>query len=91
MRSDVEAYRQYQVGEPVVLPGRITAIGWSDDPEVAPGQLAGWAQCAAPERFRQVVLPGAHYSFLSAPQALLTALAADMELAVATAASEGRT
>jgi surfactin synthase thioesterase subunit len=91
LRSDVEAYRQYRVAEPVVLPGRITAIGWADDPEVTPGQLAGWAECAAPERFRQVVLTGAHYSFLSAPQALLTELAADMELAVTAAESEGRT
>jgi len=88
LRSDVEAYRQYRVAEPVVLPGRITAIGWSDDPEVTPGQLAGWADCAAPGRFRQVVLSGAHYSFLSAPQALLTELAADMELAVTAADPE---
>ncbi|MFL6161537.1 MAG: thioesterase II family protein [Jatrophihabitantaceae bacterium] len=91
LRSDVEAYRQYLVAEPMVLPSRITAIGWSDDPEATPGQLAGWAECAAPERFRQVVLPGAHYSFLSAPRELLAELAADMELAVATAEPEGRT
>jgi surfactin synthase thioesterase subunit len=91
LRSDVEAYRQYLVSEPVVLPSRITAIGWSDDPEVTHEQLAGWADCAAPERFRHVVLPGGHYSFLSAPQALLRELAADMQLAVTTAEPGGRT
>lgn len=91
LRCDVEAYRQFRVAEPVVLPSRITAIGWSDDPEATPAQLAGWADCAAPGRFRQVVLPGAHYSFLSAPQALLAELAADMELAVTAAVPEGRT
>lgn len=91
LRADVEAYRQYQVTGPTVLAGRITAIGWSDDPETTPGQLAGWAECAAPERFRQVVLPGGHYTFLSAPAALLTELAADLELAVTTFEPEGRT
>lgn len=91
LRSDVEAYRQYRVAEPVVLPGRITAIGWSDDHEVSLGQLAGWADCAAPERFRQVVLPGAHYSFLAAPGQLLRELAADMQLAVTAAELGGRT
>lgn len=90
LRSDVEAYRQYQVAEPTVLPGRITAIGWSDDPEATPEQLAGWAECAAPGQFGQVELPGGHYSFLSAPQSLLTVLAADMELALTTAEPEGR-
>jgi len=90
LRADVEAYRGYLQAEPVVLPSRITAIGWSEDPELTPGQLAGWADCAAPERFRQVVLPGGHYSFLSAPPALLAELAADMELAVAAAVPEGR-
>jgi surfactin synthase thioesterase subunit len=91
LRSDVEAYRRYQVAEPTVLPGRITVIGWADDPEVTAGQLAGWADCAAPDRCRQVVLPGAHYSFLSAPQALLAELAADMQLAVVAAGLGGRT
>ncbi|HST48446.1 thioesterase II family protein [Jatrophihabitans sp.] len=91
LRRDVEAYRQYRVPGPVVLPGRITAIGWSDDPEITPEQLTGWGRYAAPERFRRVVLPGAHYSFLSAPEALLAELAVDMELAVAAAEPEGRT
>lgn len=90
LRADVEAYRQYVVPGPVVLPGRITAIGWSDDPEATPEQLAGWADCAAPNRFRQVLLTGAHYSFLSAPQALLAELAADMEFAMTTAEPEER-
>lgn len=90
LRADVEAYRQYQVAAPVVLPGRITAIGWADDHEVSPGQLAGWADCAAPRHFRSVVLPGSHYSFLSAPQALLAELAADMDLTGTAAEPEGR-
>ncbi|HET6208873.1 MAG TPA: thioesterase domain-containing protein [Jatrophihabitans sp.] len=88
LRADVEATRRYRPLEPVPVPSRLTAIGWQDDPETTVAQLAGWADCARPGRFRRAVLPGSHYTFLSAPQALLDELAADLALAVAEAAGE---
>jgi len=86
LRADVEATRRYRPGEPVVLPSRLTAIGWNEDRDITAEQMAGWSDCAQPGRFRQVVLPGSHYSFLSAPSLLLEELAADMTRAVADAA-----
>ena len=83
LRADVEATRRYRPIEPILLPGRLTAISWRDDREITPEQMAGWSECAAPDRFRQIILPGSHYSFLSAPGALLDQLAADLALAVA--------
>ncbi|MBV9820626.1 MAG: thioesterase, partial [Actinobacteria bacterium] len=91
LRADVEASRDYRVAEPVVLPGRLTAIGWQDDVEIRPEQMAGWSDWAAPDRFRQVVLAGSHYSFLSAPPALIEELGAGMAAAVeATSGSRDR-
>lgn len=88
LRADVEANRRFRLAEPVVVPSRITAIGWRDDYEITAGQMDGWADCARPDRFRQVTLPGSHYAFLSAPQTLLAELAADMALAVADPAGD---
>lgn len=85
LRADVEATRRYGPVQPTVLPGRLTAIGWREDRETTAGQMAGWSEWAAPGRLRQVVLPGSHYSFLSAPRLLLDELAADMALALAPA------
>jgi len=81
LMADVEANKQYRLPAPVVVPCPITALSWQDDREVAPELMAGWADCT--DRFRQVVLPGSHYSFLYAPPALLAELAADLERAVA--------
>jgi surfactin synthase thioesterase subunit len=83
MRADVEANKRYRLPEPITIPGRLTAISWQNDPEITPAQMIGWSDCAEVDRFRQVVLPGSHYSFLSAPQPLLDELAADMEWAIA--------
>ncbi len=81
--SDVAANKAYRLPEAVRVPSLITALSWRDDQEVAPELMAGWVDCAEPGRFRQVVLPGSHYSFLNAPPALLAELAADLERAVA--------
>ncbi len=83
LRADVEATRRYLVSEPTVLPCRLTVIGWQEDRDVTVAQLAGWSDYVPAEHLRQVVLPGSHYSFLSAPQALLDVLAADMAVAAA--------
>jgi surfactin synthase thioesterase subunit len=85
LRADVEATRRYRPAGPVVVPSRLTAIGWRADREITAEQMAGWSECARPDRFRQVVLPGSHYSFLSAPPLLLDELAAELALAVADA------
>jgi surfactin synthase thioesterase subunit len=87
LRADVEATRSYRPAEPVVVPSRLTAIGWREDREITAEQMTGWSECARPDRFRQVVLPGSHYSFLSAPELLVAELAAEMTLAVAGADS----
>jgi surfactin synthase thioesterase subunit len=87
LRADVEATRRYLVSEPTVLPCRLTVIGWQEDRDVPVAQLAGWSECAPAERLRQVVLPGSHYSFLSAPRVLLDELAADMAVATGSALS----
>lgn len=83
LRADVEATRRYLVSEPTVLPCQVTVIGWQEDHDVPEAQLAGWSACAPAGRLRQVVLPGSHYSFLSAPRVLVDELAADMTAAVA--------
>jgi surfactin synthase thioesterase subunit len=88
-RADVEATRRYRLSEPVVVPSRLTVIGWSEDREVSAERMTGWSECARPDRVRQVLLAGSHYTFLSAPGYLLEELAADMALAVAGAAGSG--
>jgi surfactin synthase thioesterase subunit len=81
--ADVAANKGYRLPTAVTVPCQITALSWQDDQEVAPSLMGGWAECAEPGRFRQVVLPGSHYSFLNAPPALLAELAADLDRAVA--------
>ncbi len=82
LRADLEATRRYRLAEPIVLPGAITALGWSGDRDVTVDLMGGWPAYAGPGRYRQVVLDGSHYEFLSAPDSLLAELAADMERAV---------
>ncbi|MFF8614373.1 thioesterase II family protein [Streptomyces sp. NPDC015350] len=51
-----ERYR-YTPGEP--LPTPIVAVGGSDDPEIAPATMAGWAEETALS-LTQIVVPGGH-------------------------------
>ncbi|MFG1914958.1 thioesterase II family protein [Micromonospora sp. NPDC048898] len=76
LRADVNANKAYRPAEPVLLNTAITTVGWSDDQEVDPSLLSGWDRCST--RVEQVVLPGVHHTFLDAPAALLTRLAAGM-------------
>ncbi|CAM4456911.1 thioesterase domain-containing protein [Nocardia ninae] len=78
LRADVTANQRYRLDAPVPLPGRLCAIGWSDDPEIRPEQMAGWSAYAAPDRFIRTVLPGEHYEFLSAPDVLLDELSSGL-------------
>lgn len=83
LRADVEANKRYRYAEPVRIPAAITAIGWRDDDVVGAELMDGWRRYTNDLRF--VLLDGAHYSFLHAPEALLAEIAADMERAAAAA------
>ncbi len=71
LRTDIEVCRRYVMPEPVRLDCPVTAIGWADDTEVPPRQMAGWAACAE-TTFE--VFPGRHHRFLDAPPELLHTL-----------------
>ncbi|MER7186270.1 amino acid adenylation domain-containing protein [Streptomyces hyaluromycini] len=66
---DLEAARRYRVPEPRKLPCAVTAVGWTDDPEVPADRMGGWREIAAD--CREVLLDGGHYTFLGAPPQLL--------------------
>ncbi|MFD5247393.1 thioesterase II family protein [Amycolatopsis sp. NPDC058340] len=83
MRSDLAANRAYRLEKPVVLPSFVHAIGWGEDREIRPGQMGGWAEYARPGRYRHVVFPGGHHTFLHAPEPLMTELATAMDQALA--------
>jgi surfactin synthase thioesterase subunit len=71
LRADVEASRRYVVPEPIRLDCPITAIGWSQDSEVRPDQMAGWPTCGD-TTFE--VFAGRHHRFIDAPPELLQTL-----------------
>jgi surfactin synthase thioesterase subunit len=78
LRADVESGRRYVVPHPVRAACPVSAIGWSQDEEVDPGQIGGWADCGDTE-FR--VFPGRHHRFMDAPRELLEYLAATVHRA----------
>jgi surfactin synthase thioesterase subunit len=71
LRADVDVTRRYSVPEPLRLSCPVTAIGWTDDSEVSPGQMAGWGDCGDTE-FK--VFTGDHHRFMAAPPELLSTL-----------------
>lgn len=71
LRADVDVSRRYIVPDPLRLSGPITAIGWTDDSEVSPGQMTGWSECGDTV-FK--VFPGRHHRFIDAPPELLSTL-----------------
>jgi surfactin synthase thioesterase subunit len=73
LRADVEVSRRYVVPQPLRLDCPITAIGWTDDSEVAADRMAGWAACG---ETTFPVFPGRHHRFLEAPPELLSTLCA---------------
>lgn len=76
IRRDVAANREYHYDAPPRIPGGITAIGWSQDEEVAPHLMGGWRRCSAD--VREVVLDGEHHAYMSAPPALIAEIAGDL-------------
>ncbi len=73
LRVDIEVSRRYVIPEPLRLRCPISAIGWSDDTEVRPERMSGWAACG---ETTFDVFPGRHHRFLDAPEVLLDALVA---------------
>ncbi|MFF8725799.1 thioesterase II family protein [Streptomyces sp. NPDC015171] len=75
MCADLDANRTYR--KPVT-PGAacpLTVIGWDADVEVPHRLMGGWEGWADASK---VVLPGTHYTFLSAPDVLLERLRTDL-------------
>ncbi|MEV7275422.1 thioesterase domain-containing protein [Streptomyces sp. NPDC093111] len=72
--NDIDANKQYAPGL-FTLPAGITSIGWTEDPEIPPKLMGGWPDTTADHRF--VELPGGHFEFLSAPEALLAEIRRD--------------
>lgn len=71
LRADVEVSRHYVVPDPTRLACPITAIGWTDDDEVAATTMGGWDACGTTT---STVLPGHHRTFVDAPPDLLGVL-----------------
>lgn len=76
LRIDVDANKQYFVPDPVVLPCPVVAIGWRGDDGVVPSLMSGWTRCG---KTTFELLDGDHYSFLDAPEPLLSLLAAHLD------------
>ena len=73
LRADVDANKRYVISQAPQLPCPITAIGWTDDEEIAHQTMGGWAECGVTAF---VVLPGHHRRFTEAPPELLDLLCA---------------
>ncbi|MET8372163.1 thioesterase II family protein [Micromonospora sp. DT68] len=68
LRSDLDMSRHYIASDPGPLSCPISAFGWSDDSEVTPDQMTGWAECG---ETTLRVLPGEHNRIVDAPPELL--------------------
>ncbi|MFI0977443.1 thioesterase II family protein [Streptomyces sp. NPDC021093] len=75
LRKDVDMNTRYHVPEPVRLPSRITAIGWTADTGIPPSLMTGWSACGDTS-FE--LLEGGHYRFIEAPEELLSLLASEV-------------
>lgn len=71
LHQDLEANRVYTRAR-TPLPGPVSIVNWSADPEVDLALLDDWRGYSGDVRFHE--LPGEHYTFLTAPPELLTLL-----------------
>jgi surfactin synthase thioesterase subunit len=71
LRSDLDMSQHYVASDPGPLTCPISAFGWSDDTEVTPDQMTGWAKCG---ETTLRVLPGQHNRIVDAPPDLLDEL-----------------
>lgn len=74
LRKDLEMGLRYLPPGPHRLPCPVTTIAWSDDPEVCAEELAAWHDYAD---VVEHVVPGDHFSFLTAPAPLQRAIEID--------------
>ncbi|OLF14713.1 thioesterase II family protein [Actinophytocola xanthii] len=79
LRADVELCYGYQLAAPVPVRCPVTALGWTDDPEVAPAQMDGWRDYGTVRRHD---LDGGKLTYLAAPPALLRIIEDDFAEAV---------
>jgi surfactin synthase thioesterase subunit len=76
LAQDIEANKRYVVPEPFLLASGVTAIGWTEDPEIPMDLMGGWTQTSADCRF--ALLGGGHFEFLGAPPTLLAQFERDL-------------
>nr|WP_232327764.1 alpha/beta fold hydrolase [Kibdelosporangium sp. MJ126-NF4] len=73
LKQDLDASRAYRRPSPVPVPTALTVLHWADGTEISEDKLREWQHYS--ESYELTVLPGGHHDLLSAPDALLTALA----------------
>jgi surfactin synthase thioesterase subunit len=78
LRADLDMCLRYHAPDRPRLSCPITAIGWTEDADVRPAEMSGWAACGDTEF---VVFPGGHHRFIDAPAELLTALSDGLRMA----------
>ncbi|GIJ29232.1 thioesterase [Micromonospora qiuiae] len=74
--QDLEANKRYLEPDVFELPCGITAIGWSEDPEIPMELMGGWKDMS--KDCRSVLLHGGHFEFLGAPRTLLAEFERDL-------------
>jgi surfactin synthase thioesterase subunit len=80
LTADAALYRNYVYAEDTPLGFPVRAYGGSDDPNVRPEDLEGWAgQTSA--SFAMRLFPGGHFFLHAGREAVLDALAEDLEQA----------
>jgi medium-chain acyl-[acyl-carrier-protein] hydrolase len=80
LTADAALYRNYAYAEDTPLGFPVRAYGGSDDPNVRPEDLEGWAgQTSA--SFAMRLFPGGHFFLHAGREAVLDALAEDLEQA----------
>jgi surfactin synthase thioesterase subunit len=80
LRADTALYRNYVYTEDAPLACPIRAYGGSGDPNVVPEHLEAWARQTS-NSFALRIFPGGHFYLNAGREALLAALAQDLEQA----------
>jgi surfactin synthase thioesterase subunit len=74
LRNDVQMCFDHRPAGPYPLAVPVSTIGWTDDADVAPAEMAEWADYAPVRRHE---LPGDAFTFLAAPPPLLELIERD--------------
>lgn len=78
LRNDMDMCLHYAPPGPVPLEAPITAIAWTDDPDVPPGEMREWNDYG---EVRHHLLPGDALTYLTAPAELIELIAHDYQSA----------